>query len=128
MDLDQVYAVEADGEVRSTARIVSLGVYVDGGVVSMGGIATVATHPTYRRRGLAESLTRGALYDLPLRWAAIPSPARLGPSSTRGRDRRATRSTIMPYLYGVAGDFGEVMSVNAIDSLFPEPQRTGTSL
>lgn len=64
MDLGQVYVADTAGEVRSTARVVPLEVYVDGGVVPIGGIATVATHPAYRRRGLAGSLTRHILYEL----------------------------------------------------------------
>lgn len=64
VDLDLVYVIEAAGEARSTARIVPLQLYVDGKVVPVGGIATVATHPAYRRRGLAGRLTRHALYEL----------------------------------------------------------------
>ncbi len=64
VDLDLVYVAEVAGRARSTARIVPLEVCVDGNVVPVGGIATVATHPAYRRRGLAGALTRHALYEL----------------------------------------------------------------
>ena len=64
VDLDLVYVAEVAGRARSTARIVPLEVYVDGNVVPVGGIATVATHPAYRRRGLAGVLTRHALHEL----------------------------------------------------------------
>lgn len=64
VDLDLVYVAEVANRARSTARIVPLEVYVDGNVVPLGGIATVATHPAYRRRGLAGALTRHALYEL----------------------------------------------------------------
>lgn len=62
--LDLVYVAEVAGRARSTARIVLLEAYVDDNVVPVGGIATVATHPAYRRRGLAGALTRHALYEL----------------------------------------------------------------
>lgn len=64
VDLDLVCVAEVADRVRSTARIVPLEVYVDGNVVPVGGIATVATHAAYRRRGLAGVLARHALYEL----------------------------------------------------------------
>lgn len=61
LDPEQLYVVEEDGGVRATAAVLALEVFVDGEPVSMGGIAAVATHPAYRRRGYAGELMRAAL-------------------------------------------------------------------
>lgn len=61
LDLDRVRVVEEDGEVRATAAVLPLEVFVDGKPAPMGGIADVATHPAYRRRGYAGDLMRAAL-------------------------------------------------------------------
>ncbi len=61
LDPEQVYVVEADGEIRAMTVVLPLEVFVDGKPVSMGGIADVATHPAYRRRGYAGELVRDAL-------------------------------------------------------------------
>lgn len=61
LDPEQVYVVEADGEVRATAGVLPLEVFVDGRPVAMGGITAVATHAAYRRRGYAGELMRAAL-------------------------------------------------------------------
>jgi predicted acetyltransferase len=61
VDLDLVHLVEEDGDVRATATVLPLEVFVDGGPVPMGGVAAVATHAAYRRRGFAGELMRAIL-------------------------------------------------------------------
>lgn len=61
LDLEEVYVVEEDGEVRASATVLPLEVFVDGEPVPMGGIAAVTTHPAYRRRGYAGDLMRAVL-------------------------------------------------------------------
>jgi len=61
LDPEQVYVVEEDGEIRATAAVLPLEVLLEGRSVPMGGIAAVATHPAYRRRGYAGELMRAAL-------------------------------------------------------------------
>ncbi|CAN5564531.1 GNAT family N-acetyltransferase [soil metagenome] len=64
MDLDLVYVVEEDGRVRASATVLPLEMFVDGEPAPMGGIAAVATHPAYRRRGYAGELMRAVLEDM----------------------------------------------------------------
>ncbi len=61
LDHERVYVVEEDGDIRATAAVLPLEVFVDGEPVSMGGIGDVATHAAYRRRGYAGELMRAAL-------------------------------------------------------------------
>jgi len=61
LDPGQVYVVEEDGSIRATAAVLPLEVFVDGTPAAMGGVAAVATHPAYRRRGYAGRLMRAAL-------------------------------------------------------------------
>ncbi len=61
LDPNLVYVVEEDGEVRATAAVLPLRVFVDGEQVPMGGVSAVATHAAYRRRGYAGQLLRAAL-------------------------------------------------------------------
>ena len=61
LDPDGVYVVEEDGEVRASATVLPLEMYLDGRPVPVGGISGVATHPAYRRRGYAGGLMRAAL-------------------------------------------------------------------
>ena len=61
VDLDLVYVLEEEGEVRASATVLPLEVFVDGGAAPMGGVAAVATHPAYRRRGYAGELMRACL-------------------------------------------------------------------
>ena len=61
LDLEQVYVVEEDGDIRATAAVLPLEVFVDTEPVEMGGVAAVATHAAYRRRGYAGELMRAAL-------------------------------------------------------------------
>ena len=58
---EQVYVVEEDGEIRATTAVLPLEVFLEGRTVPMGGIAAVATHPAYRRRGYAGELMQAAL-------------------------------------------------------------------
>ena len=53
--------IEEDGDVRASAAVLPLEVFVDGRPVPMGGIAAVATDPAYRRRGFAGELMRDVL-------------------------------------------------------------------
>jgi predicted acetyltransferase len=61
LNSEQVYVVEEDGEIRASAAVLPLEVFVDGRPVQMGGVAAVATHAAYRRRGYAGELLRAAL-------------------------------------------------------------------
>jgi predicted acetyltransferase len=61
LDPGQVYVVEEDGSIRATAAVLPLEVFVDGRPATMGGVAAVAAHPAYRRRGYAGQLMRAAL-------------------------------------------------------------------
>src|SRR3712207_9148135 len=58
---EQVYVLEEDGEIRASAAVLPLKVFVDGRPVQMGGVAALATHAAYRRRGYAGELMRAAL-------------------------------------------------------------------
>lgn len=64
LDLDQVYVIEEDGRARASATVLPLEMFVAGEAVPMGGIAAVATHPAYRRRGYAGKLMRAVLKDM----------------------------------------------------------------
>jgi predicted acetyltransferase len=61
VDVDLVRLIEEDGEVRASATILPLEVFVDVRPVPMGGIAAVATDAAYRRRGYAGELMRDVL-------------------------------------------------------------------
>jgi predicted acetyltransferase len=61
LDPEQVYVVEEDGEVRATAAVLPMEVCLERRAVPMGGIAAVATHAAYRRRGYAGELMQAAL-------------------------------------------------------------------
>src|SRR5215218_10962898 len=61
VDPDLVHLVEEDGDVRATGTVLPLEVFVDGRPAPMGGIAAVATHAAYRRRGYAGELMRAIL-------------------------------------------------------------------
>src|SRR5918997_2255851 len=61
VDPDLVYVLEEEGEVRASATILPFEVFVDGEAAPMGGVAAVATHPAYRRRGYAGELMRAIL-------------------------------------------------------------------
>jgi predicted acetyltransferase len=61
LDLEQVYVIEEDGGIRATAAVLPLEVFVDGEPAAMGGVAAVATHAAYRRRGYAGELMLAAL-------------------------------------------------------------------
>ncbi|HZC83359.1 MAG TPA: GNAT family N-acetyltransferase [Rubrobacter sp.] len=61
VDTDLVYVLEEQGEVRASATVLPLEVFVAGGAVPTGGVAAVTTHPAYRRRGYAGELMRTIL-------------------------------------------------------------------
>jgi predicted acetyltransferase len=61
VDLDLVYVIEEEGEVRASATVLPLEVFVDGEAAPMGGVAAVSAHPAYRRRGYAGELMRVTL-------------------------------------------------------------------
>ncbi len=63
-DPGAVRVVEEDGEVRATAAALPLEVYVDGRPAAIDGVADVATHAAYRRRGHAGELMRVLLSDV----------------------------------------------------------------
>jgi predicted acetyltransferase len=58
VDTDLVFVLEEQGEVRASAAVLPLEVFVDREAVPTGGVAAVATHPAYRRRGYAGELMR----------------------------------------------------------------------
>jgi predicted acetyltransferase len=64
LDPEQVYVVEEDREIRATAAVLPLEVFFKGKTVPVGGIAAVATHAAYRRRGYASELMRAALQQM----------------------------------------------------------------
>jgi predicted acetyltransferase len=61
VDPDLVRLIEEDGEVRASATVLPLEIFVEGRPAPMGGIAAVATDPAYRRRGFAGELMRAVL-------------------------------------------------------------------
>lgn len=61
LDSKQVYVIEEDGEIRAMTAVLPLEVFVDRVPAAMGGVADVATHSAYRRRGYAGELMRAAL-------------------------------------------------------------------
>ena len=61
VDPDLVRLIEEDGEVRASATVLPLEVFLDGRPAPMGGISAVATDPAYRRRGFAGELMRAVL-------------------------------------------------------------------
>lgn len=61
LDPEQVYVAEEDGGIRAMAAVLPLEVFVDGEPAAMGGVADVATHAAYRRRGYAGELMSAAL-------------------------------------------------------------------
>jgi predicted acetyltransferase len=61
LDLEAVYVIEEDGEVRASATVLPLEAFAGTGPVPMGGVAAVMTHPAYRRRGYAGELLGVAL-------------------------------------------------------------------
>ncbi len=77
--LDQTRVVAADGRIVSTLRVWDRRMRVGAGVVRMGGIGGVGTHPDYRGRGYATALMRDAVkymeaagYDVGLLFSEIP--------------------------------------------------------
>lgn len=53
---DQVWGYYADGNLAAATTILFLQIYVDGKVLSMGGIAFVVSYPEHRRQGMIGKL------------------------------------------------------------------------
>ena len=94
MDLDQVYVVEEDGQVRASATVLPLEMFVDGEPAPMGGIAAVAAHPAYRRRGYAGGLMRAVLEDM--------------------RGRRVSLSLLAPFAHAFYRAYGWELATEGI--------------
>ncbi len=94
LDPDQVYVVEEDGGIRATAAVLPLEVFMDGRPLAMGGVAAVATHPAYRRRGYAGQLMRAALGGM--------------------RERGAHLSMLHPFAHAFYRRFGWELTTEAI--------------
>ena len=71
LDLEQVYVIEEDGEVRASTTVLPLESFVEGEPRPMGGISAVMAHPAYRRRGYAGELIRAVLRDMRERDVAL---------------------------------------------------------
>lgn len=64
VDLERVHVIEEDAQVRASATVLPLEMFVNGEAVPMSGVAAVATHLAYRRRGYAGELMRAVLEDM----------------------------------------------------------------
>lgn len=95
LDPAQVHVVEEDGEVRASATVLPMEVFVDGKPAPMGGVAAVMAHPAYRRRRYAGDLMRAALYDM------------------RGRGQHL--SLLSPFAHAFYRSFGYELATEAIE-------------
>ena len=95
VDLDLVRLIEEDADIRASAAILPLEVFVDGRPVPMGGIAAVATDPAYRRRGYAGELMRDVLRTM--------------------RERELHLSMLHPFAHAFYRVFGWELASEAID-------------
>lgn len=59
-----VYGYLLDGKLAGKLHILPLEVIINGKIIEMGGIASVATWPEYRRQGIAKKLIYHALEEL----------------------------------------------------------------
>nr|MBA3953123.1 GNAT family N-acetyltransferase [Rubrobacter sp.] len=71
LDPEQIHVIEEDGEVRASATVLPMEVFVDGEPAAMGGVAAVMVHPAYRRRRYAGDLMRAALGDMRVRGVTL---------------------------------------------------------
>ena len=94
VDTDLVYVLEEQGEVRASATVLPLEVFVDREAVRAGGIAAVATHPAYRRRGYAGELMRVILRGM--------------------RERGMPLSTLLPFAHVFYRAYGWELASEAI--------------
>ena len=95
VDLDQVHVIEEDGEVRASATVLPMEVFVDGGAVPMGGVAAVMAHPAYRRRRYAGDLMRAALRGM--------------------KERGQNLSLLSPFSHAFYRTFGYELATEAIE-------------
>jgi len=95
LDPEQVYVVEEDGEVRAAAAVLPLEVFFKGRTVPMGGIAAVATHAAYRRRGYAGELMQAALRGM--------------------RERNVHLSMLHPFAHSYYRRYGWELATETID-------------
>lgn len=95
LDLEQVHVIEEDGEVRASATVLPLEVYVAGEPCPMGGVAAVMVHPAYRRRGYAGKSMRAALQDM--------------------RERGVALSMLSPFAHAFYRSFGYELVTEAIE-------------
>lgn len=59
--LDGIFVAVADGRIVSTVRVFHRYMYLNGTMVSMGGIGEVSTQPEHRRKGLSSRLLEMAI-------------------------------------------------------------------
>jgi predicted acetyltransferase len=95
LDPEQVYVVEEDGEIRAAAAVLPLEVFFEGRTVPMGGIAAVATHAAYRRRGYAGELMQAALRGM--------------------RERNVHLSMLHPFAHSYYRRYGWELATETID-------------
>ncbi len=95
LDLEQVHVIEEDGEIRASATVLPLEVYVNGESRPMGGVAAVMVHPAYRRRGYAGKSMRAALRDM--------------------RERGVALSMLSPFAHAFYRSFGYELVTEAIE-------------
>lgn len=95
LDPEQVHVIEEDGEVRASATVLPMEVFVDGRPAAMGGVAAVMVHPAYRRRRYAGDLMRVALGDM--------------------RDRGVGLSLLAPFAHPFYRAFGYELATEAIE-------------
>jgi predicted acetyltransferase len=95
LDPEQVYVVEEHGEIRAAAAVLPLEVFFEGGTVPMGGIAAVATHAAYRRRGYASELMQAALRGM--------------------RERNVHLSMLHPFAHSYYRRYGWELATETID-------------
>ena len=94
LDPGLVYVVEEDGEVRASATVLPMEASVEGQPRPMGGVAAVAAHPAYRRRGFAGKLMRAAMDGM--------------------RERGMNISMLHPFSYSFYRAFGYELATEAI--------------
>ena len=95
LDPEQVHVIEDDGEVRASATVLPMEVFVDGEPAPMGGVSAVMAHPAYRRRRYAGDLMRAALGDM--------------------RQRNVHLSLLAPFAHAFYRSFGYELASEAIE-------------
>lgn len=88
---DEVMGCFVDGKLAAKLHIKPLQIYVHGQAFSMGGVASVATWPEYRRHGLVGKLMQRALIEM--------------------RDRGMSVSLLHPFSYAFYRKYGWEMFV-----------------